>query len=288
MGKRRVCTASFYVCLSLVCCLGRAQPKGRVGDAAGRSRTETQAALTWALKGTDASAAVVRVSDGVLLAAVGKEQAATPGSAIKPLLLSWALQHGVIQASTAVYCRRSLRVGGRLLACTHPRDQRVFTAQSALAESCNTYFAALGLRLRGDELEAALRASHLPHADATHDTPEQRELTVLGLRGVTATPLELARAYRDLSIKEDPHGVVVRGLVDAVQFGMADPARVEGVELLGKTGTASDDTGHWTHGWFAGGLPGRMMLVIYVPHGGGGVAAGLAGAFFRAVMASSR
>ncbi len=286
MGTRRVGAASLFACLLLASPPGLAQPKGS-------ARTETQAALTQAalaltLQGTHASGAVLRWSDGALLASVGPEQAATPGSTIKPLLLSWALQHGVVKASNTAYCRRSLRVGGQLLACTHPPDQTVFTAQTALAESCNTYFAELGLRLRGDQIEAALRASHLPHGDATNDTPEQRELTALGLRGVTATPVQMARAYRDLLRTEDARGAVVRGLADAVQFGMADPARVPGLDLLGKTGTASNDNERWTHGWFAGALPGRLVVVIYLPRGSGGAAAGLAAAFFRAVTASPK
>jgi cell division protein FtsI/penicillin-binding protein 2 len=276
-------SAGVLACIALAC-HGRAQDH----KAAWVSAQTLQHALTHALLDTRATAVVLRLSDGAVLARRGIEQAATPGSTIKPLLLSWALQHGVIKPDTTVFCRRSLMVGTQRLPCTHPPDQTTFTAQSALAESCNTYFAELGVRMRGSDLEAALRSARLPHGDATNDTPEQRQLTALGLRGVTATPMQLASAYRELLLKEDLHGPVIRGLADSVQFGMADPARVDGVELLGKTGTASSPQSHWSHGWFAGAVPGQVVLVIYMPHGNGGTAAQLAGTFVRAVLAEQK
>ncbi len=263
---------------------GSAQAYREARPSLERLHGSLQQTLTRTLAGTPAVAVVLRLRDGVVLAKRGQEQAATPGSTIKPLLLAWALRHGAIQADTKVFCRRSLRVGTQQLPCTHPPDQTTFTAQSALAESCNTYFAALGMRMRSSELEAALHATRLPHADANEDTPEQRELTALGLRGVTATPTQLATAYRELIQTEDANSPVMRGLFDSVQFGMADPARVDGVALLGKTGTAKDANGSWTHGWFAGAVPGEMVVVIYLPHGNGGIAAGLAGAFVRATL----
>ena len=268
----------------LLACLLLALP----ADSQSHARPTLQDALTHTLQGTTASAVVLRLRDGVVLAKRGNEQAATPGSTIKPLLLSWALEHGIIQPDTKVFCRRSLRVGTQQLPCTHPPDQTTFTAQSALTESCNTYFAALGMRMQGRDLEAALRATHLPHTNADADTPDQRELTTLGLRGVTATPMQLATAYRDLVLHENPNGPVIRGLTDSVQFGMADPARVEGIMLLGKTGTAADAKASWTHGWFAGAVPGNMVVVIYLPHGNGGDAAKLAGNFVRTAITESK
>ena len=241
-----------------------------------------QTALTRALKNTQASAVIIQLTDGRVVAKVGEPKPSTPGSTIKPLLLAWALHHGTIQPDTKIYCRRALQVAQQRLPCTHPADQTIFTAQSAIAESCNTYFATFALRMRDTDLEAALQATHLPHTDATNDSPEQRERTVLGLEGLTATPLQLARAYRALLLNEDPNSAVIRGLRDSVNFGMADPAHVDGMELLGKTGTASDSHQHWTHGWFAGALPGKFVIVIYLPRGNGGDAAALAGAFFRA------
>jgi cell division protein FtsI/penicillin-binding protein 2 len=81
---------------------------------------------------------------------------------------------------------------------------------------------------------------------------------------------------------------VARGLEDSVKFGMADPAAVPGVRILGKTGTASDPGEAWTHGWFAGAIPGRFVLVVYVPHGDGGTAARLAQRFFAAIASEGQ
>ena len=143
-------------------------------------------------------------------------------------------------SDTEVYCRRDLHVGARSLPCTHPASLPVFTAESALAESCNTWFAEMGRRFSGSDLEAALRSTGLPHISMEQAGVEQRQLAVLGLSGVTASPLEMARAYRQLIEQMPPDGAVARGLRGSVEYGMANPAGVPRMLILGKTGTASD------------------------------------------------
>jgi len=237
--------------------------------------------LSAALQGTQASAVVVDLRTGALLAQSGVARTAAPGSVIKPLLLSYALDHDIVRPETEVYCRRNLRLGHRDLACTHPADQPVFNAESALAESCNTWFAAMARSFTGEQLEAALRQTRLSHKAAAQDSTEQRELTVLGLENVTASPLQLAQAYREMLLHAP--AAVLAGLKDSVDFGMANPAAVKGRTVLGKTGTATNSGESWTHGWFAGAIPGRLVLVVYVPHGDGGTAARLAQKFFAGV-----
>lgn len=243
-------------------------------------------ALALALDGTHASAVVLDPRTGAVLASTGPPRRGTPGSTIKPLLLAYALDHDIVRADMQVYCRRNLHVGGRALPCTHPADQPVFTAQRALAESCNTWFAEMARRFTSAQLEAALEDVHLRHAPMDNADVERRQLAVLGLAGVTTSPLELAQAYRAVLERMPPDGPVVRGLADSVSYGMADQAQVAGKMILGKTGTASDPDQAWTHGWFAGAIPGRVLIVVYVPNGDGGTAALLAQRFFRAISSS--
>jgi cell division protein FtsI/penicillin-binding protein 2 len=241
-------------------------------------------ALLPALHGTQASGVVLDMKTGAVLASAGVPRRGAPGSAVKPLLLEYALERGIIRPDMEVYCRRNLRVGGRSLRCTHPADQPVFTAESALAASCNTWFAEMARRISGAELEAALQGTHLPHRSMGAANVEARQLAVLGLEGVSASPLELARAYRDLLQRAPADGPVMRGLEDSVRYGMANSAEVSGVRILGKTGTASEAGEAWTHGWFAGAIPGRFVVVLYVPHGDGGTAARLAQKLFLSVV----
>ncbi len=249
------------------------------------------AALNAALRGTQASGVVLDARSGTMLASVGQEHMGTPGSVIKPLLLAYALDHGIVGPATQVYCRRSLKVGNRALPCTHPADQTVFTAETALAESCNTWFAEMARRFTDKQLEAALRAAYVTHQPMDEATVEQRQLAVLGLAGVTTSALQLAQSYRLLLRNLPPAGPVALGLRDSVTYGMAHPAAVpgaDGLDILGKTGTASNPGEAWTHGWFAGELQGRLIVVLYVPHGDGGTAARLAQAFFVAMTAGGR
>jgi cell division protein FtsI/penicillin-binding protein 2 len=247
------------------------------------------AALNAALKGTQASGVALDTRSGNLLASVGREHTATPGSVIKPLLLEYALEHGIVRPETQVYCRRNLRIGDRALPCTHPADQTVFTAETALAESCNTWFAEMARRFTGQQLEAALRAAYVTHQPMDEATVEQRQLAVLGLWGVTTSTMQLAQSYRLLLRNLPPAGPVALGLHDSVVYGMANPAAVpgaEGVDIVGKTGTASNPGEAWTHGWFVGALAGRLVVAIYVQHGDGGTAARLARRFFAAMTAT--
>jgi membrane peptidoglycan carboxypeptidase len=258
---------------------------------AGVSQHPVGELLARALRDTQASAVVMDIPTGAVIASAGGRGSATlesaPGSALKPVLLEYALDHGIVTSHMEVYCRRNLHVGGRALPCTHPADNPIFTAQRALAESCNTWFAAMARRFTGAELEAALSAAGIPHAPMQAARIDRRQLAVLGLSGVKTSPLQLARAYAQMIQHAPPDGPVVQGLQDSVNFGMANPAAVKGVQILGKTGTASDPGEAWTHGWFAGALPGRLVLVVYVPHGDGGTAARLAQRFFAA-FASER
>ena len=271
----RKATRSFFVTLivMLLACL--------CGSAAAAS-VESDA-LSKALRGTQSSGIVIDSKSGKVLALIGSQRRSTPGSAIKPLLLEYALDHGMITAGAQVFCDRHLRIAGRDVDCTHPADRNTFNAESALAESCNRYFAELGRRFTGPALEQALREARLEHYPVQNASVEDRELTTLGLENVTVTPLELAEAYRQLALKLPPGGPVERGLRESVDYGMAHPAAVEGMTILGKTGTAKNPGETWTHGWFAGVLPGRIVIVIFVPHGDGGTAAALARQFFLAM-----
>lgn len=181
-----------------------------------------------------------------------------------------------MSAGTVVYCRRTLRIAGRPLPCSHPEDRPALNAEEALAESCNTWFAEMGKRFTGPELDKALAEAHLPHAPMQSASVVQRQLAVLGLYGAAVSPAELAQAYRELLLHAPQDGPVLRGLKDSVDYGMADQARVPGMTVLGKTGTANDVDGAPSHGWFAGGVRGKIVLAIYVPRGSGADAASLA------------
>ncbi|MEZ2345564.1 penicillin-binding transpeptidase domain-containing protein [Terriglobus sp. RCC_193] len=244
-----------------------------------RSRTAREQ-----LRAAKASGVLLDWDTGKILTSIDEQHAAMPGSLLKPFLLSYALQHGIVSTSTRVYCRRSLRVANRSLPCTHPSDQPMLDAQGALSASCNTWFASLAQRMTARDLDEVLQQAHLPHTPAHFDDGNTRILTALGLENVSASPLQIATAYRALLLHEPHTSAVWNGLRGSVAYGMANNARLTGIEVLGKTGTASNPGEWWTHGWFAGGIPNRFVLVVYVPHGDGGSAATLAGTVFRGLL----
>ena len=262
-----------------------------------------QQALDRATKDTPAVALIVETRSGRLLAVEKSQNAATlrstPGSILKPFFLAGALEQNLIRPQTTVFCRRSLHILGRNLECAHPQSNVAFTAEEALAYSCNSYFAELANRLSPAQATEILQSyglgelSHLFPVEATSAlrspaSMEQKQLFILGLTGAAITPAQVTVAYRRLALrladsKSQPAlQPVETGLTHSVQYGMAHDAAVPGLQIAGKTGTASDTGQPWTHGWFAGIAKQRtaeIVIVIYFPHGNGADAARLAHRF---------
>jgi cell division protein FtsI/penicillin-binding protein 2 len=254
------------------------------------AQSSSSQALQRALAGTHASALVLRAADGRVLASYGPQSIlAAPGSTLKPFILDAALTARVIGQDATIHCDGHLVIQGHNLACTHPRDIVDLDARQALANSCNTYFAALARRMSAENLRQGLRSYDL--ALSQHnlqlDAPDNRALLALGLQGVRTSPRQLALAYRKLALAVPPASPIRAGLLQSVQTGMAHAAFIPGLILAGKTGTV-DDPGGRSHGWFAGilyrGDPASAVpstvLVIYLPSGNGNDAAALARRFY--------
>jgi stage II sporulation protein D len=242
------------------------------------------------LHGTPATGVVVEVKSGRQVATVkttGERHA--PGSILKPLFLAAALEQHEVLPETTVFCRRELHISSWNLACTHPQNDVAFSAKEALAYSCNRYFAELADRIPPAQ-SAAILAHYGLGPTRIPQNPEQKELLVLGVAGISVSPAKMAIAYRKLALEldEGKAPAVREGLRDSVSYGMAHQAAVAGTEIGGKTGTAGDGAQGRSHGWFAGtGYLGHeeVVIVIYLPQGNGADAARLAHDFFLATRA---
>lgn len=293
--------------LLLVCALGG------VAGLAQESRAWSSAAVHATRAAPEARLIVVDFTSGKVLASHRLEEAAEtlafPGSTLKPLVLYQALAAGRWNAERRVRCDGGLRVAGHTLACSH-RQAEPMDARTALAWSCNGYFAALAASLPPRQLRPLLAetgllgptgfgATELRQAGKEEARAECREprsadelrLSALGVEGIRVTPLELAAAYRWLGQQFALHPgapatqVVAGGLKDSVSFGMAGAANAGGVRLAGKTGTASSRMGGQTHGWFVGLAPAdapQVVIAIYLPSAHGADAARLAAALLAA------
>jgi cell division protein FtsI/penicillin-binding protein 2 len=252
-----------------------------------------QRVLDRAVQRTPAIAIVLDAETGRVIAEAHLERAirSAPGSVLKPFFLMEALRRKFIYPQTTVKCNRALHIDGRNVDCTHPQNQIVFDAEQALAYSCNGYFAALATRFTPEEAVAVVEGYDVPKPSILR-TPadvQQLQLFVLGLEGISITPLQLAQSYRKLTHEfanmpsTSPMYSVVHGLEDSVTYGMAHNAYVNGLPIAGKTGTASNPGQPWTHGWFAGYAPAnhpKVVISVYLPRGNGADAAHLAQLFF--------
>jgi cell division protein FtsI/penicillin-binding protein 2 len=258
------------------------------------------------LRGRVGTAVVADVASGRVIAAyhptVAARRLARPGSAFKPFTLLALLQSGKLRSTDSLVCRRSFRIGRHRLVCSHPQTEAL-QAVSALAYSCNDFFATFGLRLTAEELRAAFaNAGFASPSGLVPDeaagfihvakSDEERQLQAIGEGDMKLSPLEILAAYRDLAVRRTAadvtaaERVVFSGLDGATEYGMARLAKVTDLKVAGKTGTSRADQGAWTNAWFAGYAPAgnpKIAIVVFLEKGTGpGDAAVLGGEIFKA------
>lgn len=193
--------------------------------------------------------------DGSVLRAPLACAAQPPGSTLKPLLA------GLMGSGWQFRCSRRLRVQGHMLDCAHTPILGPLDLETALAASCNSWFAQAARRLEAGSVQRTIQ-SFGGRATAAR-TMDELLLVVLGVEKVWFTPGALAGAYA--RVRREAGQAVLRGLRAALTEGTA--ARAVGLFEAGKTGTVRGG------GWFAGWTD-RAVMAVYVEGGtGGGVAA---------------
>lgn len=275
--------------------------------AASRSAPETalQEAARRSMAGRSGTVVVAEVATGRLLSHHKLEVAATrlaaPGSAVKPFVLLALLETGKLNPQDRLACPRRLRLAGRRLDCSHPDVAFPLDAATALAYSCNCYFAQFALRLEPAGLARALEraglasltgwaASEAAGAVRIASTAQELQLQALGEAHIEVTPLGLLNAYRRLALLRrkaaNRLAPLFDGLEAAAAIGTAQLAQPAGLKVAGKTGTGAGPASGATHAWFAGYAPAdapEIVLVVFLEQGrGGSGAAPVAGAVFEA------
>ena len=208
------------------------------------------------------------------------------------------------------------------------------TLNNALAISCNTAFALLGMQLGADAIHEQAKkfgfetSFDVPLTSATSHFPvnpdePQTAMSAIGQFDVRATALQMAMVAAaiandgvvmqpylvaqvlgpDLSVLENasPKAIsramkpenakILRDMmVNVVNSGTGSNARIPGVSVGGKTGTAENAPGESAHAWFVSLAPadGAQIAVAVVLENGGGATEvsgnALAAPIARAVM----
>jgi cell division protein FtsI/penicillin-binding protein 2 len=203
----------------------------------------------------------LRVRDGALLRCSDQTRArrllAAPGSTVKPLTLLAMKLRGPL------HCGRKLEISGHHLDCSHAPLAGQVDAETALAASCNCWFATRARTMDAALLHQALLRS-AAEARLAH-SEDELVLQALGVEGVRFAPMTLAQAYLGLATSSD--AAVRRGMERAVLEGTAQLAALEGMSIAGKTGTSKEGA------WFAGFAPAanpQVVVTAYVAGGRGG------------------
>jgi cell division protein FtsI/penicillin-binding protein 2 len=265
-----------------------------------------QQAAVRVMAGRSGTAVVIEVATSKILAAyhldVASRRLALPGSSLKPFTLLALLEAGKINEQTTLVCKRPLSLGGHNMDCTHPDMKQPFDPSTALAYSCNTYFATVATRLTPAELRdsflkygfgapSGLAPNEATGSVALAGSQADLQLQAIGEWGLRVTPLELLRGYQKLALLAPKHDVkldpLFAGLVGSTAYGMGHLAQPDvAMKVAGKTGTSLVEEGAWRHGWFAGYAPAdqpEVALVVFLEKGNGPIdAAGVAREIFGA------
>jgi peptidoglycan glycosyltransferase len=225
---------------------------------------------------------------------VAFDRAFPPGSTAKLVASAVALEEGLLSPDDRIFCRQVPELLGRAYRCSHPPPVSPFTLTSALANSCNYFFAAVSVRLTSTSLAHGYAvfgfgspvAGPWPAANAGQvrigTDPAAKARAALGESNVLVTPAQLLLAYsaiatrglvfrlwqpsagqhpspllwRRVKLRSETFEALRAGLEECVRSGTGAGASVEGVRVAGKTGTAAalDQSGA-THAWFVGYAP---------------------------------
>ncbi|HVC07817.1 MAG TPA: penicillin-binding transpeptidase domain-containing protein [Solirubrobacterales bacterium] len=232
-----------------------------------------QRAAAAALGSRDGGVAVIRPSDGAVLALSGLALSAAqpPGSTFKIVTTAAALKAGLTSPGRSYPVRTSATLDGYVL---HNANGEACggSLSEAFAVSCNSVFAPLGAQVGASRLvEAARRFGFDGHPrlpDALRSTiPGRGDLgnslmvgsTSIGQGQVLATPLEMASVAATIAnrgVRARPHLLAslptitrratsshiasqIRSLMlGVVEHGTGTAAAIPGMPIAGKTGTA--------------------------------------------------
>lgn len=264
-------------------------------------------------KAKAATVVVLEPSTGRVLAVSDPNLAGsirTAASTFKPLVVAAALDEGIIRPDERFDCEHGRRTYSDGLVLRDSGDYGELSVTEILARSSNIGVSKIFDRLGGPRLEGWFRTFHLDRpaplpgsaAGSLHALSEasagtlQGAVTAIGF-GAKVSPLRLAAAYATFAndgayvaptlsrstvaraerVLEPTTAKEVRRMLEfAVDSGTGQAARIEGVRVAGKTGTAdANDAGQsQSLAYFVGIVPSdapRFVIAVVVVEPEGGV-----------------
>ncbi len=313
LRKKRPADTAFLCVIFAALCLSGCSRRQRESLPTGFPEKRFVERCNGAFDSDSGAALAMETGTGRIILLIGESAAKKPytlGSLFKPVTLAAALAEGAIDARHEEFCGGRARMGSTTLNCWRADGHGNLAPASALANSCNIFFARVGATTGAPAIVKYARmfgfgepsglgledesAGELPDGV----TPDQTHALAIGeLGSFTATPLQTlvyvgAIATRgtvfNLHTDRSPPNIrrrlkvgdaldtVILGMHQSVLYGTSSAVSAVTPAAAGKTGTAVQP-GEWRpHGWFAGFYPvddPEIALVVFMRRGEGGSAA---------------
>ncbi len=193
-----------------------------------------------------------------------------PGSLFKLLTAEAAVQAGL---KPKFRCAGHAEIGGKKRFCWNRKGHGELDLAGALAQSCNLFFAQLGVELgngefKGELARYAFLASKIEGKDIL--ASDLANFAIGDSTDFKMTPLEVAQWWIGLleKLQRPEYSPLLQGLRRAGREGTASRGVPSGMDVLVKTGTSDSELARYkTDAWFLAAYPAehpRYALVIFL------------------------
>lgn len=233
------------------------------------------------LKKNKGTILVMDVKSSKILAVTNPETAFKkthpPGSIFKIISAYTMLEEG-INPNSYITCKNFYKDENYSFSCSLPGGHGKVNLTRALSHSCAVYFYKNSKFINPEKLINFAKKFGIKNAKLPEDKKEYLELLIGEGRCIQTTPLEVALMMRhvvleDTGNKKNYFRLIKGSLLEAVELGTAKKAKVEELDIAGKTGTATNlRNASKFHGWFAGFAPIRypeIIVVVFLMEGHG-------------------
>lgn len=217
------------------------------------------------------------------------DQVVEPGSLLKLATAFYFVDHGIDLEKYRYSCAGHGKWNGKKYYCWKQDGHGSVGLTQALALSCNLYFISLADRIKKSQWLLGLKQQQLTVQSFKQGSyPRLLFIGEGGMLGVQVRDFIPWLKWLAGHLADPKYREILQGMVESVQYGTGQEAKVPGLKIFGKTGTVGSTNPLYAHAGFFVGFTkvdqlGVALLVMVEDSHGFQLPAKLAGEIFAAL-----